>query len=912
MGTIQSGTGISSGVNITQLVEALINSQKGTINRLASRAQGFATTQTGISTITANLLPLTSIATQLETTNSFEKRSVTSSDTKSLTVIANKDASFGTYSFQALKKSVAQQVTSQGFASETQLVGTGTITLAKGGNLDKRATLDILNGGEGVNRGSIRITDRSGSQTLVDLSNAVTLNDVINTINNTSQVAVKAEIVGDHLVLQDLTGQTTTALSVTDVNGGTTAAGLGLLTASVNGKLTGTDIFEISDQFQISQLNDGIGLRIKPTLDSLRIHLTDVAESKIDVSLDGAVTLKDIVDKINNDTDNGGKVLASVVDSRLVLTDLTAGGGPNALHVENLNDHSLVRELGLDAAPTGGTLTGNRLSGGLNSVLLRNLKGGAGITQKGQISLTDRAGTTATIDLGQAETLDDVLQAINGAKSVGDVKLTLQAKLNSAKTGIVITDTSGSTASNLIISDVGGSTVAADLGITVNAAQTSQSSGSLSQQYVGLNTNLNKLAKNGTFSTSGFMVTDSNSIGYMVSLTSATQTVGDLIDKINTATGGQVTAKLNSTGDGFELVDQAGGASALRVDEFGGGTSAADLKIRGTGTLGGDGKYHLSAREATTVTVSATDKLIDVMASLNNAGVGINASLINNGATLNPLQLSIRSKTNGTEGAFLIDQSGLDFNFNTSIAADDTVLRVGTKGQGDYLLTSSSTRFVNATAGITVDVLKASTDPVEITVNADNSVATTALTGFVSGYNKLLDSISELTKFDTTTNERGILQGNAIVFRVTQRLEQLVNRQSGPLDSPIRSLANLGVKVLAGGKLEIDTEQLEAAFAENPTEVTEFFTRASQGFGKDLTTAVKSFTDSIDGSLIAATNSLQSNIDFINTRIESLNEILARRKEMLTRKFIRMDTIVGQLTSSQASITQLANRASSS
>src|SRR5262249_38493969 len=135
--------------------------------------------------------------------------------------------------------------------------------------------------------------------------------------------------------------------------------------------------------------------------------------------------------------------------------------------------------LGLDATASGNVLTGKALTGGLDSVLLRNLRGGQGITTPGQISLTDRTGATAVVDLSQAESLDDVLTAINQAATAGNVKLKLQASLDANGTGIVVTDTSGQTASNLVISDVGGGSVAGDLKIAVNSATNSVSSGSL-------------------------------------------------------------------------------------------------------------------------------------------------------------------------------------------------------------------------------------------------------------------------------------------------------------------------------------------------------------------------------------------------------------------------------------------------
>jgi flagellar capping protein FliD len=58
-----------------------------------------------------------------------------------------------------------------------------------------------------------------------------------------------------------------------------------------------------------------------------------------------------------------------------------------------------------------------------------------------------------------------------------------------------------------------------------------------------------------------------------------------VISAINTATGGKVTAGINSTDDGLLLL-QVGGTGNASVSEVDGGTTAAALNIKGTFTNG--------------------------------------------------------------------------------------------------------------------------------------------------------------------------------------------------------------------------------------------------------------------------------------------------------------------------------------
>ena len=62
------------------------------------------------------------------------------------------------------------------------------------GRVNPSTELDTLNGGQGVRRGTITITDRSGADAEIDLSTSMTVDDVLNAINgNTAERRVPLE-----------------------------------------------------------------------------------------------------------------------------------------------------------------------------------------------------------------------------------------------------------------------------------------------------------------------------------------------------------------------------------------------------------------------------------------------------------------------------------------------------------------------------------------------------------------------------------------------------------------------------------------------------------------------------------------------------------------------------------------------
>ncbi|MGC3967105.1 MAG: flagellin hook IN motif-containing protein [Pirellulales bacterium] len=426
-------------------------------------------------------------------------------------------------------------------------------------------------------RGKIRITDRSGVSAVVDLSGTRSVGDVLKAINDNGLASVTASVHGDAIVLTDQSGSVSGSINVQELAGGRTAADLGIIGSVAASEKVGTDIVRLGGALKLSSLNDGLGVRTSGTQDDLRITLKD--GGTIDVKLADAKTIDDVINAINNDSENSSRVTASISGDgdRLVLTDSTGGGG--TLSVAAINGSKAATDLGiLGTEQSGGVLTGGRLLSGLNSVLLKNLDGGSGIATPGQVQLTDRSGATATIDLTSAASLGDVVQAIN------DAGLGIKAAINEQGHGITLADTTGSSASNLIVADLGGGTTATDLNIAGSVAANSIKSGDLHQSYINENTLLKNLGNGAGVSDGQIRISDRAGNSTVLNVTSTSyKTVGDLIAGIN-AGSAQVTASINATGDGIQIVDNSGGGGSLIVQNVGNGKTATDLRIAGTGS----------------------------------------------------------------------------------------------------------------------------------------------------------------------------------------------------------------------------------------------------------------------------------------------------------------------------------------
>ena len=398
------------------------------------------------------------------------------------------------------------------------------------------------------------------------------------------------------------------------------------------GQTTASDIVQalannatVSQLFTASLPNGDNGSGLISTADTATTNGGQIVEP---VSSDAPTTIGDILNAFNSA--DPGKLQAQISANGQGIQLIDTSGGSGTFSISDLNSSKAVEGLGLNVSASGNTITGNALFAGLSGTLLSNLNGGNGVGTLGTLNITDRAGNHTTVDLSAAQSVDDVINEINTAAAGANVGIT--ASINQAGNGIQLTDTTGSTAGNLIVADGDSSTTAENLGIAVNAAQSSINSGDLHLQSVSENTTLASFNGGGGVATGTFKITGTGGQSATINVNSQINTIGDLINAINTTNIG-VTAQINSTGDGIELVDTAHGSGTLKVTS-GSTTTAQDLHLTGsvtTPTIGGQPTQVINGATTQTVAITATDTLQTLISKINSANAGVQASEVNTG-----------------------------------------------------------------------------------------------------------------------------------------------------------------------------------------------------------------------------------------------------------------------------------------
>jgi len=584
MGQITTGTGLISGLDIQGIVDQLIAIESRPRQIITQRNTVLQAQQAAFQDINAKLFSLDFAIDTLTKESTYQSTRATSSNENVITATSGNTATAGSYQFTVDKLVSSQQLITQGFKdADNTPVGAGTLTFEFGdARLDSNTDLRTLNGGEGINRGRILIGDRSGATQLIDLSRAVTVDDVLDEINNAVSINVTASVEGDQLVITDTTGATTANLSISDVGTTGTATSLGIAGSVAATSLTGTQINTLGNATQLADLRDGKGIGVK---DGVNDFFVNDGAINFNVNLDGASTLGDVIDTINAAaTTAGAAVTASVSDDGVGLKL------DGAATVTALNDSNAASNLGI--LTLDGSGNGGRLVASLNSKLINGISGGAGfenvlvdrsvldadspfadlfngagITTSGtpvaDVDIRLSNGQQFIYDFDSYTTVGDFIDDVNN-NSGGAIS----AAINADNT-LTLTDNSGG-GLNFRVFNLGTATVADELGISGSYPSTTITS-----------SDLNPVPTEQTLSGVG-SVTFTDRSGATESIDfSAVESISEALDLINNAATVSFTASLNNAGNGIKLTDTSGGSGDITIGDDSGAFAAA-FGINGT------------------------------------------------------------------------------------------------------------------------------------------------------------------------------------------------------------------------------------------------------------------------------------------------------------------------------------------
>jgi flagellar hook-associated protein 2 len=312
-----------------------------------------------------------------------------------------------------------------------------------------------------------------------------------------------------------------------------------------------------------------------------------------------------------------------------------------------------------------------------------------------------------------------------------------------------------------------------------------------------------------------------------------------------------------------------------------------------TTSISTSGTYTLTVNGSNFTVTPTTNSLNALAQAINTSGAGVSATVINLGSPSAPsYTLSLQSTALGNIPIQLND--GTQDLFTTLTTGTQAQYQVN--GQPATPISSDS-RTITLAPGLTVNLIN--TGQTTITVAADPSAATTAISSFVTAYNATVDELA--TNRGTAG---GPLSGQGIVFSLGQTLRDLAGFTGG--NGSVTSLADLGIAFDGTGHLSFDQAQFTSVAEANPGDLASFLgTGKGSGFLASASNIIDGITNATNGLFQAQQATIQNRINVDNQEISDTQDRITTMQNQLTAQMSAADALLSKLQSQVSFMTQL-------
>lgn len=244
---------------------------------------------------------------------------------------------------------------------------------------------------------------------------------------------------------------------------------------------------------------------------------------------------------------------------------------------------------------------------------------------------------------------------------------------------------------------------------------------------------------------------------------------------------------------------------------------------------------------------SSNNTLTGIRDAINAAGMGVTATIVNDGSN-QPYRLTLSSSSTGEANSMRIGVSG-DAALSSLLAYDPA----GTKSMAQTSAAQNAQLTVNGVGvskasnsisdvvpGVTLNLKKTNIgSPTNLAVAYDSEAVTKAVTGFVDAYNKIDKSLQDLSKYDPATKKAGALHGDSTIRVMRSQLRGIVSAQLTGGTSSFTLLNQIGVETQTDGSLALNTKvnsstgktKLQTAIETNFSQLSSLF--AANGSSTD-------------------------------------------------------------------------------
>lgn len=348
------------------------------------------------------------------------------------------------------------------------------------------------------------------------------------------------------------------------------------------------------------------------------------------------------------------------------------------------------------------------------------------------------------------------------------------------------------------------------------------------------------------------------------------------------------------------------------ADTFKGGTLSFQI-----GSNGGTGGT------TTTVTIPDGSTLAGVSDAINNANIGVTASIVNDGTTN---RLIFSSSTTGSAGNIRITtatdplasggtpvspgvtQSLSDFNYTGADTATMVEQRPPDNAVFDVnglTVIRSSNAVTDAISGVTLNLVSEGSSG-KLTVSKNNGSVTSAVSAFVKAYNDAIGQIKTMTAYDAANKKASVLTGDSTTRSIQSQLSSMIGASVSGITGGISRLSDIGIRVQTDGTLTLDSSKLSTALADPDTDVAALFTQTTSG-NQGIAVRINSLLEGIVGSsgiIASRTDGINASIKDLQNRADSMNLRLTAIEARYRAQFTALDTLISSMNQTSSYLTQ--------
>ena len=241
---------------------------------------------------------------------------------------------------------------------------------------------------------------------------------------------------------------------------------------------------------------------------------------------------------------------------------------------------------------------------------------------------------------------------------------------------------------------------------------------------------------------------------------------------------------------------------------------------------------------SSTVTIDSTNNSLDgLRLAVNNLGLDIKASFLNDGDSSKPFRLLISGTQTGSSGAVTmstnITSGSVTMGFETKQRAQNASLSL----DGVSIIKSSNT-VTDVINGAALKLQASGSGT--ISLSTDTDAITTKVSDFVDEYNELSIFLKEQLGLDPESGETGVLFGNFAVQHLQQALRSSISTGITGTNGNFSYLSQIGITTQADGTLILDTDKLSSAVIKDIKNVSQLF--SSNGSTTDSSVTFVGFT----------------------------------------------------------------------